>query len=107
MNTTSNSPASTLDEENRAANALLEVLKKEQSQLIAADIDSLTALTEEKTRLVSAMSDLATRRYSALANAGFEAQELGMQAWLKNAPPAASQASRENSGSEIGRASCR
>ena len=82
MNPTGNSPAHDLHEENSAAHMLLDLLKKEQAQLIAADIDALTTLTEEKTRLVARMSELATGRHQALAAAGFAATEAGMQAWL-------------------------
>lgn len=91
MHIPGNSPAHYLHEENRAARMLLDLLKKEQAQLIAADIDGLTVSTEEKTRLVTEMSELAARRHQALAAEGFEAKEEGMQAWLKNtkAPTAA------------------
>ncbi|RJG01184.1 flagella synthesis protein FlgN [Noviherbaspirillum sedimenti] len=82
MNPSGNSPAHSLHEENRTARMLLDLLKQEQTQLIAADIDALTALTEEKTRLVARMSELATGRHQALAAAGFTATEQGMQAWL-------------------------
>lgn len=77
-----NSPASSLQDENRTARMLLDLLRKEQSHLIAADIDALTALTDNKLQLVSRLSELAVRRYQALAAAGFEAKEAGMQAWL-------------------------
>lgn len=69
------------------ARALLDLLNKEQAQLIAAEIDALTALTEEKTVLVTRMSALAAERHQALAVAGFAATEAGMQAWLANRQP--------------------
>jgi flagella synthesis protein FlgN len=96
MNMSGNSPSHSLQEEARIAHVLLELLKKEQAQLIAADIDSLTALTEEKTRLIAQLSELATQRQNALTAAGFDAQESGMQAWLTAQNlPAANQAWKE------------
>src|SRR4051794_25026656 len=88
MNQTGNSPAHNLYEENHMARLLLDLLKQEQAKLIAADIEALTALTEEKTRLVTRMSALATERHQALALAGFSATEDGMQAWLESHQPA-------------------
>ena len=87
MTQAGNSPEHQLQEELRMARALLDLLNKEQAQLIAADIDALTALTEEKTRLVTRMSALAAERHQALAIAGFAATEEGMQAWLANRQP--------------------
>jgi flagella synthesis protein FlgN len=81
-------PAHKLHEENRTARMLLDLLKQEQARLVAADIDALTALTEEKTRLVARMSELAKERHTALADAGFAATEQGMQAWLDSLQPA-------------------
>lgn len=96
MNQSGTGPAHKLHEENRTARMLLELLKKEQSQLVAADIDALTSLTEEKNRLVSRMSELATERHAALAAAGFAATEQGMQAWLDSLqPPTARQSWKE------------
>ena len=87
MTVSGNSPARQLQEELRTARTLLELLKQEQAQLVAADIDALNALTEEKTRLVTRMSELATDRHHALAATGFAASEAGMQAWLENHQP--------------------
>ncbi len=88
MNASGNSPAHSLHEENHAARTLLDLLKKEQAQLIAANIEGLTTLTEEKNRLVSEMAALAAKRHQALATAGYEAKESGMQAWLASMPSA-------------------
>ncbi|HCY62957.1 MAG TPA: flagellar protein FlgN [Oxalobacteraceae bacterium] len=87
MNSSGNSPAHKLHEENRHARMLLDLLQKEQAQLIAADINALTSLTEEKARLVARMSELAAERHTALAAAGFAATEEGMQAWLDSLQP--------------------
>ncbi|QAU34339.1 flagellar protein FlgN [Janthinobacterium sp. 17J80-10] len=87
MTASGTSPAHQLQEELRTARTLLELLKEEQAQLITADIDALTALTEEKTRLVTRMSELAAERHLALAAIGFAATEAGMQAWLESRQP--------------------
>jgi flagella synthesis protein FlgN len=78
-------PAATLAAEQQATIRLLDLLKTEQSHLIDANIDALNAVTEEKNLVVTTMSDLAARRYAALAATGFDAKETGMQDWLKTA----------------------
>jgi flagella synthesis protein FlgN len=88
MHSFGTSPADSLDEEIKATHQLLQVLKLEQAQLVEANIDGLTALTEEKAKIVAKMSELARGRHSALAAAGCAAAEEGMQAWLNS--PAAS-----------------
>ncbi|WP_256079185.1 flagella synthesis protein FlgN [Massilia sp. YIM B04103] len=80
MNTVS--PMASLHAEQNLISALLEILKLEQKHLVAADIDSLTALTPQKTALVNQMAVLASQRHSALGAAGYAAQESGMEAWL-------------------------
>ena len=76
------SPMSSLREEQRVITALLEVLKQEQQQLVAADIDGLTELTPRKSALVNDMAVLGSRRHNALGAAGYKAEEAGMEAWL-------------------------
>lgn len=76
-------PATHLAQEIEAADRLVALLKQEQEHLIKADIDGLTALTDEKTRAVSAMSELAMARHRSLASAGLNATEEGMQQWIK------------------------
>ncbi len=82
MQSLGNSLAQNLGEELHAATALLEVLKQEQSHLINANVDELAKLTEEKTKIVARMSELAQSRHRALAGAGFDASESGMQKWV-------------------------
>lgn len=76
-------PGSSLSEESMAARSLLQLLQQEQDRLIAAKIDGLAELTEEKAKIVARMTELATMRHSALAAAGFEPKESGMKAWLE------------------------
>lgn len=87
MTQAGNSPAHQLQEEIRLARTLLDLLKEEQARLIAAEIDALTVLTEEKSRLVARMSEFAAERHHALLAAGFAATEEGMQAWLESRQP--------------------
>lgn len=83
------SPADTLKDEHQAAASLLQLLEKEQAQLIGANIEELSALTEEKAGIVEKMTKLAERRHQTLAAAGLTANEAGMQTWLKNTAKAA------------------
>jgi flagellar biosynthesis protein FlgN len=76
------SPKHSLQAELDKITELLEVLKQEQQDLVAADIDHLTALTPQKSALVNEMAGLASARHQALAEAGFPAMEAGMEAWL-------------------------
>lgn len=75
-------PILLLREEQRLITALLEILKEEQQYLVAADIDNLSAVTPRKSELLSQMAVLASERHKALAQAGFEAREAGMEVWL-------------------------
>lgn len=87
MNVEFESPAATLSEETRLTMQLIELLKQEQAHLIAANIEGLMAITEEKSRAANEMNELAKRRYRCLATAGFDPQEGGMRVWLDTAAP--------------------
>ena len=82
MHASGTSPARGLNSEHQAANTLLQLLKQEQAALVDADVERLTGLTKEKAMIASQMAQLAKQRHSLLAAAGFEATEIGMQAWL-------------------------
>lgn len=62
---------------------LLEVLKREQASLVIADADAIEALMEEKSTLLQHINATVKNRYQALAATGFEANENGMVAWIK------------------------
>ncbi len=79
-------PASSLQEEVELTTELIGILKEEQTHLVAADINGLAAVTEQKSRVVSSISALTMQRYSRLAQAGFKAMEGGMRAWLAAVP---------------------
>ncbi|MGE5650136.1 flagella synthesis protein FlgN [Noviherbaspirillum sp. UKPF54] len=88
MHAPGTSPAHGLDEELQAANNLLQLLLQEQTTLVNADVDGLIKLTAEKAKLAAQMTQLAKRRHRALRDAGFEANDTGMQAWLASATAA-------------------
>ncbi|HEY8606456.1 MAG TPA: flagellar protein FlgN [Noviherbaspirillum sp.] len=88
MQQTGNVPMLQFGEEINAGKALLALLQQEQDCLVAADLDALGALAEEKTRLLARLGELAQARQRALAAAGLEDSEAGMQACLKAAPAA-------------------
>ncbi len=95
MQSSDKNPAGSLGEELKAGNALLLLLKQEQEFLINADVEGLTKITEEKTKTVALMTNLAQGRHRMLASAGFEASEAGMQTWLKTVTPATGNAWKE------------
>lgn len=76
-------PAHGLDHEQQAAQSLLALLQREQTQLVAAKIDGLEQLSAEKGVLVARMATLARTRYAALTAASHSADENGMRAWLE------------------------
>jgi flagella synthesis protein FlgN len=94
MNMQVAAPAESLDKECRMAQELVELLKREQAQLIRADIHSLPELTEAKAGLVGQMSSLAMHRHQRLAVAGFPSNESGMEEWVKS--PAAKGDARQS-----------
>jgi len=77
-------PADSLSEEHKAASHLIELLKREQTELVAAKIDGLIDLSEKKSSAVSQMMQLANTRHRKLASAGFASSEKGMQDWMKS-----------------------
>ena len=74
-------PLNSLREEEHIMTTLLDVLKQEQQHLVAAEIDSLTAVTSKKSALVTQMTLLSAQRHRALGKAGYPAEEAGMDAW--------------------------
>jgi len=91
MQSLGSSLAQGVGEELRAAQSLVDLLRQEQSCLIGADVEALGKLTEEKTKIVVRMTELAQRRYQELAGAGFEASDAGMEQWASSAQPTAVQ----------------
>ena len=75
-------PGAQLEREVEVTGALLALLRQEQTRLTEVDIAGVTDLLNEKALLVANATDLAVARHHALAAAGFEASEAGMQAWI-------------------------
>ena len=96
MTTFGSGPAATLADEHEAIRALTALLQQEQESLIATDVERISALTEPKAQAAYRMAELASRRHQALAAAGHEASETGMQAWLTAAATPAEAAASWN-----------
>jgi flagellar biosynthesis protein FlgN len=79
-------PASSLKDEISLTAELIDILQEEQAHLVAADINGLIAVSQQKSRVVSGISELTVQRYSRLANVGYKAMEGGMRAWLDATP---------------------
>mgnify|MGYP001550325292 CR=1 FL=1 len=62
---------------------LIHDLHHEQTALISADMDIIEQMVDKRVGLLQALGEAANQRYSALAAAGFEANENGMSKWLE------------------------
>ncbi|MDN4035740.1 flagella synthesis protein FlgN [Massilia sp. YIM B02443] len=76
------SPTQTLAAEHQHLNALVALMKQEQQMLVALDADALAGLTPQKNALVAELAALSRQRHGALAAAGCEGSEAGMEPWL-------------------------
>lgn len=76
------SPISTVLQEQQHLGSLIELMKQEQQLLVAADADGLADTTPRKNALLQALADLSAQRHAALAAAGCEGSEAGMEPWL-------------------------
>jgi flagellar biosynthesis protein FlgN len=76
------SPISTVLQEQQHLGSLIELMKQEQQLLVAADADGLAETTPRKNALLQALADLSAQRHAALAAAGCDASEAGMEPWL-------------------------
>ncbi|MGH8855441.1 MAG: flagella synthesis protein FlgN [Telluria sp.] len=76
------SPITTLATEQQHVSALLVLMQQEQTLLVAADADGLAELTPRKNDLLQQLAELSAQRHAALAAAGCEASEAGMEPWL-------------------------
>jgi flagella synthesis protein FlgN len=79
---TNQRPSHLLRAELETLQFLLELLKTEQLKLVSAEVDSLPAITREKSGLVSHLNQLAKERQQVMQDAGFTLDENGMRAWL-------------------------
>lgn len=62
---------------------LIHDLQNEQTALVSADLDTIEQMVDKRVELLQALGEAANKRYSALAAAGFEANENGMSKWLE------------------------
>lgn len=83
----------TLQDELKLIDCLVDLMKQEQQFLVAANTDGLATLTPLKTQLVEQMGTLAGQRHKSLETAGFAATEVGMEAWVAGMADAAISAS--------------
>ncbi|UVW27913.1 flagella synthesis protein FlgN [Massilia sp. H6] len=82
-------PSATLTAEQQHVTSLLELMKQEQTLLVAAHADGLAELTPRKNALLQGLADLSAERYAALLAADCEGSEAGMDTWLTAAADAA------------------
>ena len=71
------------EQDMQLVNDLLAVLSREQTNLIMMNIDAIEGALEEKSVLLQRINITAKNRYEALAAKGFESNEAGMLAYLK------------------------
>lgn len=79
----SSSNGANLALELEAARDLLECLNIEQINLVRADAQAVARNTEEKNVILAQMNALAENRMNTVVDAGYSADEAGMQAWLR------------------------
>lgn len=60
------------------------VLQQEQQALVAGDIDKLTPIVEEKTRLATSLNRFAEQRQRLISASGLPNDRSGVEAWLAN-----------------------
>ncbi len=62
---------------------MLTLLKREQEDLVHANIGSIESLMDEKSEILQAINLSTNVRYDALRNLGLPANEEGMEIWVK------------------------
>ena len=82
MTSSGANPAQNLSQELDAARQLTDLLKREQQQLIEAEIENLSAIVQEKAVLIARLSELAAARMDTLTQLGYDANEASMQKWF-------------------------
>lgn len=76
------SPFQTLAAEHDHLTALLALMKQEQQSLVSLDADELAGLTAQKNAMLASLATLSQQRHAALAAAGCEGSEAGMEPCL-------------------------
>lgn len=64
-------------------NDLVSMLSKEQDALVSIDIDEVESILDQKSKLIQTIANATKVRHKALAQAGYDANENGMVAWLR------------------------
>lgn len=77
-----------LQQELTALDQFIALLQREQKALVAADVQALLPLTEDKLKLSEQLNALARARGAALAQAGYAADANGVRQWLAGQPRA-------------------
>ena len=85
-------PFTTLQDEQQLMSSMLDLLKQEQTSLVDAHADGVAEVTQLKSDVVAQLTALARQRHAALASAGFDAGESGMEPWLAAKGDAAARA---------------
>ncbi|MDQ2822587.1 MAG: flagellar protein FlgN [Pseudomonadota bacterium] len=75
-------PSTTLQDEQHLMSSMLTLLKQEQASLVDAHAEGVAEITLLKSDTITQLGDLARQRHAALASAGFDAAESGMEPWL-------------------------
>ena len=76
------SPGATLRDEQQTIGSIVELMKTEQQLLDSADADGLAKVMPDKLKLAQRAAELSRLRHRALAAAGFQPGEPGMEPWL-------------------------
>lgn len=79
---TSQSPASTLIDEQQAIKKFIDVLQEEQALLLAHQADTLPALLQTKAEIIAHIAQLTDARYQQLKALTLEDNEKGMHFWI-------------------------
>jgi flagellar biosynthesis protein FlgN len=85
-------------------NSLVSVLLKEQASLVTMDIDAIEKLLDEKAVLLQKITQATKARHLALGQAGFDANENGMPAWVSKNGRAQDQATWQTFQQQLARA---
>jgi flagella synthesis protein FlgN len=76
--------STTLQDEIKLIDCLIDLMKQEQQFLVAARTDGLDTLTPLKLQLVEQMGALAAQRHLSLESAGYAGSETGMADWVQH-----------------------
>lgn len=71
------------DQDAKQLSSLVSLLQKEQASLVDMDIDTIEHILDEKSVLIQKIAESSKLRHTALAKAGFDANENGMANWIR------------------------